>query len=322
MALLVAACGNNGTNTADDDGGGTDRGRQQLLMGGSTSGSTGYAYTVAFANLMNREIDGLNIQVQETAGTIDGVTQIKNGNLDLAVSVGDVSVDALEGKGPFEDIGAVDNLRQVMNLYATPYNLIVAEDSNIQSVEDFEGATIGAGAPGSGSHEMLRQLLRLHDIDEGNVNIQPIAPAEQGDAFRNGQLDVMAFQGGAGTGWVQELSRARDLRWLDLSDDVLDAMNEERGDVLVSATIPADAYDGLDNDVTTVATVVQWVTTEDLDEDLVYEMWEVFWEHKDELDGNHQVIRETTPEFASDPAFIPWHPGAERYIEENDLGQS
>jgi TRAP transporter TAXI family solute receptor len=311
LSVTMAACGGGG-----DEAGASSGGKTQLLIGGSTSGSTGYAYTVAFANLVNSEMKNVNMQVQETAGTIDGVTQILDGNLDMAVSVGDVSAHALAGTGPFEEIGAVEDLRQIMNLYGTPYNLIVSEDSPIDSIEDLEGKSVGAGAPGSGSNEMLRQLLRLHGVEEEAVDIQPLEPEEQGEAFKNGQLDAMAFQGGAGTGWVVELSRARDLRWVNLGDEVLEKINSQEGGAFVDSVIPAGSYEGQDEDVDTFATVVQWVAPESLDEDLVYQMWEVFWANKEELNTAHQVIEQTTPEFASDPAFVPWHPGAKRYIEE------
>jgi len=59
--------------------------------------------------------------------------------------------------------------------------------------------------------------------------------------------------------------------------------------------------------------------SEDLPDDVVYEMTKILYEHLDELRTVHQKAQAITLDTALDGMSIPLHPGAIKYYEEKGL---
>ncbi|WP_209121661.1 TAXI family TRAP transporter solute-binding subunit [Alkalihalobacillus sp. BA299] len=323
--FFISACSSDnsssseGSNQPDNDNGSNSQ-PLNFSVGGSTSGSTAFAYSIAIGNIMGTHTDNMNLQIQETSGTVDGVRQLYDGGIDIAVSVASTTIDAREAVGPFETLEPFDDLRMMWNMYPTPFNMVVTQDSGIDTPKDIAGKTIGAGAPGSSSYIMLIELLKAYDISEDDVDIRAMTPEEQDTAFRDGHIDVMTFQAGPGTAWLMDLSRSRDLKWLEMTDESFDKMASKKAPgYYVLSEIPGGSYEGLEESIQVVATNVEWVTTKDLDEETVYNITKTFWENKEEADEMHSIIPTSTLEVAFGSATAPWHPGVIRYLEEKGI---
>ncbi|OLO42386.1 hypothetical protein BTR23_03975 [Alkalihalophilus pseudofirmus] len=323
--LFISACSSDNTSNSEgssqpDNDNGSNSQPLNLSVGGSTSGSTAFAYSIAIGNILGTHSDNINLQIQETSGTVDGVRQLYDGGIDIAVSVASTTIDAREAVGPYETIEPFEDLRMMWNMYPTPFNMVVAQNSGIETPGDLAGKTIGAGAPGSSSYIMLVELLKTYEISEDDVNIRAMTPEEQDTAFRDGHIDVMTFQAGPGTAWLMDLSRSRDLKWLDMTGEAFEKMASEKAPgYYVLSEIPGGSYEGLEETVQVVATNVEWVTTQDLDEETVYNITKTFWDNKEEADQMHSIIPTSTLEVAFGSATAPWHPGVIRYLEENGI---
>lgn len=332
MTIFIVGCNNVDNGDASDGNNASESNEnsnsstttsgevQNLAVGGSTSGSTAFAYSVVIGNIVESYTDNIKLQIQETTGTVEGTNLLLGNSIDIAANNSITTIDAKEGVGPFEDAGENEDLRLMWNMYATPYNMVVAQDSDISSPEDFVGKKVGSGAPGSSSYVMLLSVLEAYDINPDDVDIQALSPEEQDTAFRDGHLDVMTFLAGPGTAWLMDLSRSRDLKWLDISEDIFNKMAESKSEgYYVLNEIPSGSYEGLDEPVNAIASNVEWITTSDLDEETVYTIVKTFWDNKDEADGMHAIIKENTPEQAFGSASVPWHSGVIKYLEENNI---
>lgn len=316
--ITLSAC--SGGETDEGSANNSNSERNNIAVGGSTSGSTAFAYSVVVGNISSSETDSIKMQIQETAGTVDGVRQLIEGGIDIAVSASGTSIDAQNGVGPFEATGEYENLRLLWNLYPSPFNMVVGADSGIDSLEDFVGKSIGAGAPGSGSYIMLIDVLEAYGIDPADMNIQALTPEEQDSAFRDGHLDIMSFQAGPQTAWLMDLSRTRDLKWLNISEEEYEKMTATQPlGYYVFSEIPPGSYEGQVDKVSTVAANIEWVASSNLNEETVYEFTKAFWENKEKADGMHTIVALNTVEMAFGSASTKWHPGVIKYLEEEDI---
>ncbi|WP_067724479.1 TAXI family TRAP transporter solute-binding subunit [Oceanobacillus damuensis] len=315
LIMVLAACNDNSSNGIEANSSGS--GSTNLAVGGSTSGSVAFAYSIAIGNLTGSETDGINMQIQETAGTVDGVRQLIDGGVDIAVSASGTTIDALNGVGPFEATGEYEDLRLLWNLYPSPFNMVVAENSEIDTPEDFVGKSIGAGAPGSGSYIMLVDVLEAYGIDVSDVDLQALTPEEQDTAFRDGHLDIMTFQAGPQTAWLTDLARTRDLKWIQIPEEKFEEMiASQPAGYYVYSELPANSYEGQSEPVKTVGANIEWVANSELDEDTVYEFTKAFWENKEKADEMHTIIAQSSIEDAFGSASTEWHPAVIRYLEE------
>jgi uncharacterized protein len=320
LLLLATACSGTNENTSSDNSSDNNSSKANISVGGSTSGSTAFAYSVAIGNIIGNHGDGTALQIQETTGTVDGVRQLYDKAIDIAVSVSSTTIDAKNAAGPFEMNGKFEDLRMMWNMYPTPFNMVVNADSGIEEPSDFAGKTIGAGAPGSSSYIMLIELLKTYGVSEDDVEIRAMTPEEQDTAFRDGHIDVMTFQAGPGTAWLMDLSRSRDLKWIDMTDEAFEKMSGDKGKgYYVMTEIPGGSYEGLEEVVSVVAANVEWVTTKNLDEETVYNITKTFWDNKKEANEMHNIISTSTLEVAFGSATAPWHPGVIRYLEEEGI---
>jgi TRAP transporter TAXI family solute receptor len=82
-------------------------------------------------------------------------------------------------------------------------------------------------------------------------------------------------------------------------------------------TIPANTYKGQTAPLETVAMWNFFITSADMPESLVYEMTKIAMEQHDRMMTVHSTAEETLPENYIHNKFLPFHPGAVRWFEEN-----
>ena len=83
--------------------------------------------------------------------------------------------------------------------------------------------------------------------------------------------------------------------------------------------MPKDTYNGMTNDVRTVAVKAMLACSADLPEDVVYKITKVLFEHLDELKQAHKKAEMISLDKALDGMSIPLHPGAEKYFKEKGV---
>mgnify|MGYP002413510365 FL=1 len=94
---------------------------------------------------------------------------------------------------------------------------------------------------------------------------------------------------------------------------------EENPDYRV-ATIPGGMYRGNDEDVKTFGVAATFVTSSDVDEDVVYEVVKAVFENFDSFKRLHPAFSNLKKEeMVSDALSAPLHKGAEKYYREAGL---
>jgi TRAP transporter TAXI family solute receptor len=105
---------------------------------------------------------------------------------------------------------------------------------------------------------------------------------------------------------------------LEVEESITDKLIEQYP-FYTKVVIPAGTYPKQDADVNSVAVMAMLVVTEDMDEDLAYDVTKAIYNNLDRLVTAHAVGKMITKEGALDGMPVELHPGAEKYFKEEGI---
>lgn len=265
-------------------------------------------------------VPGLIATAVASNGSVANINGISGGALESGFSQSDVAYWAYTGTGVFEGQPAVESLRAIANLYPESIHLVARADSGIETVADLAGKKVSLDEPGSGTLVDARLILEAYGLTETDIEPEYLKPNQAADLMRDGNMDAFFFVGGFPAGAIAELATSLDITLVPLAGPEAEAITEEYG-FFSSNTVPGGTYEGVENDVETLAVGAQWVTSADQPEELVYGITKALWNDNSRalLDAGHAKGREIVLENALNGIGIPLHPGAARFYEEAGL---
>lgn len=282
----------------------------------ATGGTSGTYYPLGgdIANLFNTTIPDVKANAQATGGTAENLRLINAGDAELGTVQNDVSAYAFEGTDSF-DGEVIDTFSVVTSLYPEVVQLVARADAGIDTIKDLAGKRVSVGAAGSGTYFNAVHMLEAAGMSLDDIDEQFLSFSESGDAAKNRQIDAFFCTAGIPNAAITELTSGSDAKVIALDAATVEALLAAKP-FYVDFTIPGGTYPGIDDDVRTVAITALLVCTNDLDEELVYQMTKNLYEKGDEL-LTHAKKTEITLETALDGVGnLPIHPGAERYYKE------
>lgn len=140
--------------------------------------------------------------------------------------------------------------------------------------------------------------------------------ADQAGQLQDGLIDAFAFAAGVPISAFNQLEAQANVNIFSFTEE---EMAQFLGDFpeLSPASIPASVYSSLDEDLTAVSIWNFAITHKDMPESLVYEVTKTVMENNDRMVQIHGAASETVAENFEFNTFLPWHPGAVRWFEEN-----
>jgi TRAP transporter TAXI family solute receptor len=300
VGALVAACSPN-----DPPGG---EGRLSIATGGA--GGVYQVYGGGLADLLSDELPDSPTTAETTSASVDNLLLVANGDSDVAFSLGDSAIDAVEGN---ESFGEPKPLRALATIYPNITQVVVMADSDIETIEDLEGRTISVGSPGSGTEVIALRLLEVAGVDE--LSKRRLGVGESVQALRDGSIEGFFWSGGVPTGAVTDLATTDDIRILDLQR-YLAPMREQFGEAYAEAEVEEGGYDGVAA-TPTIGVPNVLMVNEDMDEDLAFSITEALYAGKDRLATVVPAAESLDPAKGREMVGpIELHPGAQRYYQE------
>ncbi|MGM8215453.1 TAXI family TRAP transporter solute-binding subunit [Bacillaceae bacterium W0354] len=107
----------------------------ELVLGTGSSGGTYYPLGGEMAVLWNNYIDSINVTDQETGASVENLSLIRDGEMDLGMTVHGTAVEAYNGEGVFEG-KKVENVAFIGHIYPEVVQIITREEFGIDSLED------------------------------------------------------------------------------------------------------------------------------------------------------------------------------------------
>ena len=283
----------------------------------ATGGTSGTYYPLGgdLANLFNTVIPDVNASAQATGGSADNLRLIDGEEAELGTVQNDVSYFAYTGTDSFEG-EQITSFSVISSLYAEYVQIVVRADSDIQTIADFKGKSISIGAAGSGVYTNALHVLEAAGLTLDDIDAQYLSFSESADGLKNKQIDAAFVCAGIPNAAVTELASTVGVRLISLSDEEVAALIAAHP-TYANLKLPAATYE-LSEDVNCIAITALLVCSNNLDEELVYQMTKAMYEQEGIL--THAKAAEIT----KDTAFVgvgelPLHPGAARYYTEIGL---
>lgn len=192
-ALAASACGGDGSGDGSGDDSGSDQAQnlRNVTFGVPLGGMTASFAPVAAAVGMGYFTDeGLDVRLQFISGSTEAVTATLAGQVDIGAGTPEPVIQTQAGGDPDAALVLTYNF-----VRAPAASLAVLEDSDIDSLEDFEGTTLGVQSLGSGNIPLANAILSKAGLDPENdveyvaVGLGPAAL----QALESGQIDGLAM---------------------------------------------------------------------------------------------------------------------------------
>ena len=194
---------------------------------------------------------------------------------------------------------------------------LVTSDPAIKSMEDLRGKNVSIGAAGSGVYFNAMDFLAAYDMTEADIVPQYLSFADSAEALKDGKIDAFFCVAGAPTTAVVDICTTKGAYLVGVDEEHIAKLKEMNG-AYTECTIPAGTYDGIDEDVTTVAVKAIIIANEDVTEEEAYTIVSTIFENKDEIAAAHAKGAELDLEYASE-CGLPYHAGAAKYFAEKGI---
>jgi len=309
VLAVATGCGGEGSGSGSEGGGG----RLSIATGG-TSGVY-FVYGGGLAKIISSDLKGFRATAETTSASVDNLVLIGNGGSDIAFTLGDTALDAVNGRESFKEKVPLRALAQIYDNYT---QVVAKKGSGIKTIEDLKGKRVSVGAPNSGTEVIADRIFEAAGVDsKTGIKRQGLGVEESVAAMKDGSIDAFVWSGGLPTGAITDLVTSEDIVLLDTTE-YTGALKEKYGDAYRDATIPSGTYKGVSEDVPTIAVPNYLVVNESMDDKVAHDLTKLLFDKKADLVAVHPEAKNLDPAKAQEViAPIELHPGAKRYFEES-----
>ena len=298
---------------------------QETLRMATIEPSLGAAVSMAtFANVVTSNLEGIEIEVAGGGAATVHMMELGRGNLDLAMTSPVVYNLMAGGKAMYagepEAPALAENLRLLMWYPYGAYHFAVRGDSDIELLDDIEGASVFLGPQGGGAYaaaqgwiEATTGLVAGEDYEAIKANW-----STGYQAFLDGKIDVYVNGCLDPCGQFIQFTETEEVRFIGPESAEGEAVDAFLGAHRFRAEVPAGAYDGqVGGAVTSFDTAVGIAVRADLAEETVYRLAKAFWDNIDQVTSDAPWAEALDLEFAAtERGLMELHPGAARYYRE------
>jgi len=283
----------------------------ELRMPTATPGGTWYPIGVGIAEIIMREIPGVVVSVG-SGGSQANIKALEQGSADLAMLFSADMALAQKGGGPFKEL--VENMRDLVKLFASPYQMTVRRDSGIETFYDLKGKRVGTVQVGTGGEYMTRVILEAHGITYDDIKIQHAPNSDLINMMKDRQLDAAGWTGGIPFPIVVEVGSFDPVKLLSIDAEIQEKiMNINSG--YTPYVIPEGTYadQGNPEEVHTLSMTTRLGCSPNLPDELVYKIVEAIGNNLEDLGNIVHTMKNMKAEDMYQDIGVPLHPGAKEY---------
>ena len=285
----------------------------------ATGGTAGVYFPLggAVAEILNKNVEGINASSESTGASVANINMLRDQEVELAFIQNDITYYAAYGVEMYED-DKVEGLYGISTIYPETVQIVTLEKTGIKNINDVKGKRVAVGAAGSGTEANARQILEAHDITYDDITVQYLSFAEAASNLKDGNVDVAFVTAGFPTAAIMDIGSQHEVVLLEVAEDIAEQMIEEYP-FYSNIVIPAGTYADQEEDVNTVAVMAMLVVTDDMEEEMAYNITKAIYDNIDYLKDAHKVGEMITKEGALEGMPIDLHPGAAKYFEEEGI---
>jgi len=253
---------------------------------------------------------GVVLSARSSLGGADNIRAVNGGLVDSGFADGDALAAAVAGQRPFRS--KASHLRVIAALFPKAVHLLVAANSDIQTMEDLRGKRVLLGQANTSSVTRGRAILTAYRVRAREI-LSDETPAA---LLRDGKIDAYFAVAGVPLDSIRDLLAHHQARLVPLDgegrDRLLAAVPQ-----LFPMVISAGSYPGTPM-VETVATRAWWFTRNSEPDSLIYGLTRALFNpaNRAGLAASHPAGRDITLDSAALNPPAPIHPGAARFYRE------
>lgn len=286
--------------------------QDSIVIGTGSQGGTYFGYGSGFATMISETL-GNDASVEITGGPVQNVTLVESGEHDMGFVTMGPAYDAWVGKSPLMPGVEHRNIRALFPMYQTPLQGAVLAGSGIESFADLDGKRVGVGPAGGTSATYWTRYFENAGLD---VTISNAGGNDTAGQLKDGLIDAFVYAAGLPTGAYAQLAVENDVKFLSMTEEERNAFIEAEP-AMAPFTIPANTYEDQPEPLETVSLWNFAIANKDMDEETAYQLTKLAMENHERMVQSHAAARETLPENFKHNSFMPFHPGAVRWFEEN-----
>lgn len=285
-----------------------------LTLGTASVGGTYFVYGQVWASLVNEKI-GTNIGTQQTQGPNQNIILTDARQVDFGMTTMGVALQAWNGTGDWTKGKKYSNVRAIFPMYDTPFHFIALEKSGISSVAQLAGKKVGVGPRAGTCGTYFPLMFKAIGIEPTVRNGQA---SDMASNLQDGLIDAFPFCAGVPIAAYSELETSAKVNFFTFTDDQLAKIKAALPE-LSDSVIPKGSYKQQTVDHKTVGLFNFAIAHKDVPEDLVYAVVKAVLENNPAMVKGHKAAVETLTANWNRNTFLPFHPGAVRYLKEKGL---
>lgn len=309
-ALAAAGLVLGGAAVAQDREGWPD----SITIGTASQGGTYFIYGNGLASFIAERL-GITASGEVTGGPVQNVTLVQTGDHDVGLVTMGPAFEAWNGESELAPGLEHRDIRALFPMYTTPFQVIALRGSGIEGMADLDGRRVSVGPAGGTPGTYWPRFFETLDI---NATVSYAGAADAASQLRDGLIDAFAFAAGLPISAFAQLAAEADVVMFAFTEDELARILEAHPE-MAAHTIPAGTYAGIDEEQLTVGLWNFAIAHQDMPESLAYEITKLVLENNERMRTIHQAASETLIENWENNSFLPFHPGAVRYLEEQGI---
>src|SRR3982074_3506004 len=223
---------------------------QQKTMSIGTGGTGGVYYPLggAVANVLSKALPNVTAPAEVPGCSMDNLKLIGAGQSEMAFTMADAALDALQGNEKFKNNKVP--LQTLLVVYPNRMHVVTVDGTGIETLADLKGKRVSTGSPGGATEVMAFRVIEAAGLDKDkDMKRERLGVAESVNAVKDGKIDAFFWVGGLPTASVTDLANTpgTKLKLIDHSETVA-AMNKKYGNLYVEDVIPKSMYKGMDTD--------------------------------------------------------------------------
>ncbi len=292
--------------------GATGASAQQLRLMTGPQGGAWYPLGGAIQSMMQSSMPGVSVQVLPGGG-VANVMAIATGRADIAFANSVSTVDAMEGRGAFEQ--KVSNVCNVATLYPQYFQIVALKSAGVNDIADLRGKGIATQPRGNTAEEISREVLDAAGLNYDAMGRVHFVSYSDGVALmKDNNAHAMFLGTTVPSSAVMDLANSAEITLVGMSDEMMDEMRR-RNPGYTELVIPAGSYPGQNEDVQAIGYATHVIARCDLDPAVVEGMLKAMTENLGDLVSIASAMKGLTHEVMATDIGVPMHDGASRFFQ-------
>lgn len=281
-------------------------------IGSCPVGCTAYTWSAGIADVINRNVEGVEATAEETKGYVANIKLLQDEEIEASMATSLSSYEAYAATGPYEG-SEPGKILSWMSIAPVGMHIIALDGGPINGIEDLKGKRVGMGQPGGVSMldaNVLMEMVAGEDFEPFRVRLGDMV-----DMLSDGNIDAAIWNGSFPLPPVIKLSAQRDMKLIPISDAFYADLSSKYPPYF-RLSIPGGTYEDVAGDTPTYGLANGLVISADMPEERVYLMTKAIFDNLDALAGVHPALGRVSKDTVLNGFGAPLHPGALRYYRE------